>query len=63
MFEKIMIYFGFFMVALYAGLGILFLFFPVFTYLPPNIKGVFGAFFLLYGIFRLVRLIQKVKES
>ena len=63
MFEKIMLYFGFFMVALYIGLGSLFLFFPVFTYLPENVKTIFGAFFVIYGVFRLVRLIQKVKES
>ncbi len=58
-----MLYFGFFMGVLYIGLGIIFLFFPVFMYLPINVKKIFGAFFLIYGIFRIVKLIQKVRES
>jgi len=63
MFEKIMLIFGFFMVGLYLLAGTLFVFFPVFTYLPKNVRTIFGAFFILYGIFRLVRLIQKVRDN
>jgi|GEM_PF-873444 uncharacterized membrane protein SirB2 len=61
--EKFMMIFGFFMVALYIGLGVTFMFIPVFTYVPKEIRVIFGFFFLMYGTFRLVRLLQKVKEN
>lgn len=57
-----MIIFGFFMVVLYIGLGATLMFFPAFTYVPKEIRLIFGFFFLMYGAFRLVRLLQKLKE-
>ncbi len=59
---KFMIIFGYFMVAVYLGLGVL-LFIPRFyPYIPSNIKFVFAFFFMAYGLFRLVRMISKKKE-
>lgn len=60
--EKFMIIFGFLMVILYIGIGATLMFFPVFTYAPKEIRVIFGFFFAIYGVFRLVRLLQKVKE-
>ena len=61
-FEKFMIIFGFFMVALYVGLGATLMFFPAFSYIPKEIRVIFGFFFFVYGTFRLVRLLQKLKD-
>lgn len=61
-FAKIMIYFGFFMVILYIGLGLFLIISPTFDYIPSTMKNVFAIFFIVYGIFRLVRLIMKLKE-
>ncbi|HRY31434.1 MAG TPA: hypothetical protein P5531_00530 [Bacteroidales bacterium] len=60
--EKIMIIFGFVMVALYLVIGAILMFFRVFDYVPKEIRVIFGFFFTMYGVFRLVRLIQKVNE-
>ena len=60
---RFMFYFGFVMAAIYIGLGIILLFIPVFLYIPKNIRIVFGLFFLMYGLFRLVRITQKSKKS
>ena len=60
---KFMIVFGFFMVALYVGLGATLMFFPAFSYIPKEIKTIFGFFFFVYGAFRFVRLMQKLKEN
>ncbi len=57
-----MLYFGFVMVVIYLGLGITLMFFKVFTYIPKEIKSIFGFFFFVYGAFRLVRTWQQYKE-
>ena len=60
---KFMIYFGFFMVVLYLGLGCYILFSPSFPDIPQNIKMVFGFFFIAYGVFRLVRSLMTMKQN
>lgn len=56
---KFMMIFGFVMVAVYIGLGVM-LFIPRFyPYVPANLKFAFGIFFIAYGIYRLVRIIGK----
>lgn len=57
-----MIWFGFFMVVVFVGLGIMLIFFPVYTYLPPEMKKIIGFFFLAYGIFRLARITSQIRE-
>lgn len=59
---KFMIYFGFVMVAIYIGLGVVLMFFPVFDYIPKNMRVIFGIFFLMYGLLRLARIVQKFKN-
>ena len=61
LFSKIMTIFGFFMVVVFLVLGIALVFFPVYNYLPGNMKIIFGVFFITYGIFRLARLIQQIR--
>ncbi len=51
------------MVAVYIGLGISLLFFPIYKYIPQNMKIIFGIFFLAYGFFRLIRTIMKLNEN
>jgi hypothetical protein len=60
---KFMVVFGYFMVAVYIGLGVM-LFIPRFyPYIPGNIKFAFAIFFIAYGLFRFVRMISKKTES
>lgn len=61
-FAKFMIILGFVMVAVYIGLGAILLFFPVYKYIPHNMKIIFGFFFMAYGFFRLIRSIMKLKQ-
>lgn len=55
-----MLLFTVFMVVVYIGVGCYLLFSPSFNYVPRNIKVVFSAFFILYGIFRFVRVYPKL---
>jgi len=61
LFSKIMTIFGFIMVAVFFGIGITLAFFPVYTYLPREIRIIFGFFFIAYGFFRLARIIQQLR--
>jgi len=62
LFSKIMTGFGFVMVAIFLGIGIALILFPVF--IPDkNMRLVFGFFFIVYGLFRLSRLYQQIKEQ
>jgi len=61
--SKIMIGFGFVMIAIFLGIGSALIFFPVYPYLPRNIKLVLGFFFLAYGFFRVARQIQQIREQ
>ena len=63
LFSKLMIGFGFVMVAVFFGLGITLIFFPVYTYLPPNVKNILGVFFIAYGFYRLARNYQNIREQ
>lgn len=60
---KFMFVFGIVMIAVYIGLGVSLIFFPIFMYIPQNMKTIFGIFFLAYGFFRLVRFYMKFKEK
>jgi hypothetical protein len=63
LFAKIMIWFGFFMVAVFVGLGIMMIFLPaVYPYLPSDMRKIIGIFFLAYGIFRLARITTQIRQ-
>lgn len=62
-FSKFMLIFGVLMICLYIALGISLIFMTKFTYIPSEIRVIFGAFFIIYGIFRLVRFYYKYKGS
>lgn len=62
--NSVMFYFGFIMSALYVVVGLLL----VFTHYLPGLaqaemRNIIGAVLVLYGSFRLVRLIQNLKRS
>lgn len=60
---KFMVIFGYVMVAVYIGLGVM-LFIPGFyPYVPVNLKFVFAIFFIAYGLFRLVRILSRKNAS
>jgi predicted membrane protein len=60
--SKFMVFFGYFMAAVYIGLGAM-LFFPkVYPNIPGVLKFSFALFFIAYGFFRLVKLITKKAE-
>jgi len=62
-FAKFMLIFGYLMVVVYIGMGIL-LFLPqVFPWVPGNVKFAFAVFFIAYGLFRLVRIVSGKRKS
>ncbi len=61
--SKIMFGFGFVMVAIFLGIGIALIFSPKFYYLPPNMRYVVGLFFIAYGLFRIARIINSIREQ
>jgi len=60
---KFMFVFGILMVVLYLLLGFSLVFMNFFNYIPKEIKTIFGLFFVVYGLFRLVRIYYKYKDS
>jgi len=54
---------GFIMVLVFLVIGSALLFFPVYPYLPRNMKLVIGVFFIAYGFFRFARIIQQIREQ
>lgn len=55
--------FGYVMVAVYIGLGIMLLLPRFYPYVPANLKFAFGIFFIAYGLFRLVRMLSKRRNT
>jgi len=62
-FSKFMIYFGFAMVACYLGIASYLLFSDAFDYVDINMRMVFAIFFYVYGLYRLVRIINKIRHK
>jgi uncharacterized membrane protein HdeD (DUF308 family) len=58
-----MIFFSLLMVVLYIGIGIYLLTSPLYTYIPMHIKSIFAIFFILYGIFRFVRIYPNITKK
>jgi len=63
LFSKIMLGFGFIMVAVFIGIGLSLIFLPKFNYLPLNMRYVVGLFFIAYGLFRIARIINQIREQ
>ncbi|MFA6924092.1 MAG: hypothetical protein WC223_07535 [Bacteroidales bacterium] len=57
-----MIIFGFFMVAVFIFIGLVLLYSSYYLYIKKEVRVIFAFFFIVYGIFRLVRTIFKLKE-
>ena len=65
LFSKVMTIFGFFMVVVFLAMGIALIqnYYPVYNYFDPNMKTVLGFFFIMYGVFRLARIIQQIRKQ
>lgn len=61
-FSNIMFYFGLVMILFYIGAGLTLIFSSVLQNTPKEYKVIFGIFFVLYGIFRFVRVYPKLKN-
>jgi hypothetical protein len=61
LFARVMQIFGLAMVAVYIGLGIFLMVSKSFVYIDLNIRIIFGSFFIIYGVYRLVRIFMKLK--
>ena len=57
-----MIIFGFFMVAVFIFIGLVLLYSSYYSYIKKEVRFIFAFFFIVYGIFRLVRTALKLKE-
>jgi hypothetical protein len=62
-FGDIMNIFGLFMALIYVGLGLYLLFTPYFPDIPKTVRMTFCIFFIMYGIFRFVRVYLKYKND
>ncbi len=58
-----MVIFSLIMVLLYIGIGIYLLVAKSFAYIPMQYRSVFAGFFILYGIFRFVRIYPKLTNK
>ncbi|OFX37099.1 MAG: hypothetical protein A2X08_03295 [Bacteroidetes bacterium GWA2_32_17] len=58
-----MLYFGLFMVLFYIVIGFILIFTSVFSYISSEPRVIFGIFFVVYGIYRFVRLYPKLTYS
>jgi uncharacterized membrane protein HdeD (DUF308 family) len=58
-----MFYFGLAMILLYIVAGFILIFGNVFAYTPREFRVIFGIFFVLYGIFRFVRIYPKLTNQ
>jgi hypothetical protein len=55
---------GIFMVFIYAGLGVIFLFFPIFwENFTGNTRKIIGIALIIYSAFRIYRLIRTIKVN
>ena len=61
--SKIFIGFNIFMIAIFFLVGFLFIYSPIYPFIPRNMKLIFGGFFIAYGVFRLARFLQHYKEQ
>jgi hypothetical protein len=58
-----MLIFSLLMVILYVGIGVYLLVTPKYDYIPKEIKGIFAVFFILYGVFRFVRIYPNLTKK
>ena len=58
-----MVIFSLLMVVLYIGIGIYLLVSKSFDYIPMHIKGIFAVFFIMYGVFRFVRIYPNITKK
>lgn len=63
LYERIMVIFGGVMVFFYLGLGLFFIFYPLFDRIDKALRIIFGSALILYGVARAFRTYQKVKET
>jgi len=61
-FSKVMLGFGFFMVIVFIGLGLFLMLSPKYYWLQ-NTRYIVGVFFIAYGLFRLARVINQIREQ
>jgi hypothetical protein len=61
--SRFMLIFGIIMVVIYIFLGFSLIFMRIFSYIPKEIKFIFGFFFIVYGVFRAARIYFKYKDS
>ena len=62
LFSKIMIGFGFVMVVVFIGLGLFLILSPKYYWLQ-NTRYIVGFFFIAYGLFRVARIINSIREQ
>lgn len=62
LYERVMVIFGGVMVFFYLGLGLFFIFHPLFDHIEKFIRIIFGSALALYSLARAFRTYEKVKE-
>lgn len=63
LYERVMVIFGGVMIVFYLGLGLFFIFSPLFDHIDKAIRIIFGSALILYSLARAFRTYEKVKET
>lgn len=63
LYERVMVVFGGVMVFFYLGIGLFFIFHPLFDHIHIGLRIIFGSALILYSLARAFRTYEKVKEA
>jgi len=63
LYSRIMFFVRFAIILMFFVFGVYVLFSPNLDYIPRNFRVIFAIFILLYGFYRLVSSLQKIKKN
>ena len=63
LYSRIMFFVRFVIILMFFVLGVYVLYSPNLDYIPRNFRVIFAIFILLYGFYRLVSSLQKIKKN
>ena len=62
LYQRVTVIFGGLMVFFYIGFGLFFILSPLFDHIDKVLRIIFGATFILFGVARAFRIVEKVRE-
>jgi cytochrome c biogenesis protein CcdA len=62
LYQRVTVIFGGLMVFFYIGFGLFFILSPLFSHIDKVLRIIFGATFIIFGVGRAFRIVEKVRE-